>query len=309
MENCDCPLCHSNDFYALIQTPIMMMDHALNDEMQFVICQKCDFIYLHPRVPVQEIKHYYPPYYLSYQGAKAWGKYANIAEWGLKSELKKRLNMVKNSTQMAQGRLLDLGCGRPEFLLLFQNKTNWEVTGIDFDSSTWTDERFAELDLHEGEISAMNLSPFGKFDVITLWHYLEHDYNPGLTLRKLKELSHPATRLIIEVPNYDSLTRSRQKQYWQGFHTPRHTGVYTPATLAKMLQHNGWKVDKQYTYGSLDPFVLWWLGERERKMRKWNKSMEAEFPGFLLQKIISSPLFVLERFLSLGVQTTLAVPA
>lgn len=309
MENCLCPLCSANEFETLIHTPVMMMDNAQDAEIRFVICRKCDFIYLNPRVPVQDIKQYYPSYYLSYQGAKAWGKYARLAEFGFKSELRRRMKMVKNAIKTNQGRLLDLGCGRPDFLLLFQNKTNWQVTGIDFDSSTWQEERFAHLNLHEGEISAMNLNALGNFDVITLWHYLEHDYNPGLTLRKLKELSHPHTRLIIEVPNYDSLTSKIQKQYWQGFHTPRHTGVYTPATLAKMLQANGWKVKQQFTYGSLDPFVLWWLGERDRKKLKWNKSLEQEFLGFLFQKIISSPLFMLKRYLSLGVQTAIAVPA
>jgi 2-polyprenyl-3-methyl-5-hydroxy-6-metoxy-1,4-benzoquinol methylase len=288
---------------------MMMLDDAQQAEMRFVICRICDFIYLDPRVPVQEIKHYYPPYYLSYQGAKAWGKYARLAEWGLKIELRKRLKMVLKSTTKTQGRLLDLGCGRPEFLWYFQQCTNWEVEGIDFDSSAWHDKRFAHLKLYEGDITEMDLSALGKFDIITLWHYLEHDYNPALTLGRLKDMAHADTRLIIEVPNYNSLTRKWQNQYWQGFHTPRHTGVYTPETLAKMLQQHGWKIEKQYTYGSLDPFVLWWLGERERNKRLWNKSLEDEFPGFLFQKIISSPLFVLERFLSLGVQTTVAVPA
>ncbi|MFN4121859.1 MAG: class I SAM-dependent methyltransferase [Flavobacteriales bacterium] len=308
MENTSCPLCSAVEFDTLIHTPIMMKDDEQDAEMQFVICLNCDFIYFNPRVPVQKIKNYYPTYYLSYQGAKAWGKYARLVEFGLKRELKKRLKMVLKSTAKPHGRLLDLGCGRPEFLRQFQQSTHWEVTGIDFDSSAWQEERFAHLNLHEGDIAEMDLRAFGKFDVITLWHYLEHDYNPAHTLRRLKDVANAETHLIIEVPNYDSLTRKWQSKHWQGFHTPRHTGVYTPETLAKMLHNHGWKVKKQYTYGSLDPFVLWWLGEREKKKLNWNKSMESEFPKFLLQKLISSPLFSLERFISLGVQTTVAVP-
>jgi 2-polyprenyl-3-methyl-5-hydroxy-6-metoxy-1,4-benzoquinol methylase/rubredoxin len=309
MENCACPLCDKNDFELLIQTSVMMMDKAKDEKMQFVQCKNCDFIYLNPRIPIKEIQKYYPDYYLSYQGSKAWGKYAWLADIGLKGELNKRINMVKKFIQKPKGRLLDLGCGKPDFLSLFQKKWDWEVKGIDFDRSSWDDEKYRGLDLTEGDISEMNLAELGNFDMITLWHYLEHDYSPRDTLQKLKELSHPETRLIIEVPNYDSLTRKRQKEYWQGFHTPRHTGVYTPETLNKMLSQNGWKVKKQYSYGSLDPFVLWWLGERDRKQLLWNISLESEFMGFMMQKAMYSPLFSLQKYLSLGVQTVVAVPA
>ena len=284
----------------------MMVDDRPSEKMTFVQCSDCALIYLNPRIPADQIHAYYPEYYLSYLGPKDWGKYAWLAQIGAAQELRKRLNRVRKLVKSPAPRVLDLGCGKPEFLLALQQKWHWQGTGIDFDDSSWQDERYQALDLHIGDPAALDYGAMGKFDLITMWHYLEHDYAPGKTLEKLTAAAHDKTRLVIEVPNYQSWTRRWQGVYWEGFHTPRHTGVYTSATLKNMLETHGWVVERQFSYGSLDPFALWWMGERERKKLPWNKSMEDEFPGFMLKKIISAPLFALQGLISLGVQTVVA---
>ena len=137
--------------------------------------------------------------------------------------------------------------------------------GTDFTDSGWKDEpeRWKKLDLRVGDIHDPALE--GPVDVITMWHYLEHDYRPRRTLERLLDHSHGNTTLFIEVPNYRSLTRKWHGPWWEGYHSPRHTVVYEPSTMASTLQRSGWEPVKILSYGSLDPYTIHWMSKMERK--------------------------------------------
>jgi hypothetical protein len=139
-----------------------------------------------------------------------------------------------------------------------------------------------------------------------MWHALEHLYDPGASLRHLRAMATPATRLIIEVPNYDSLTRRRHGSRWAGFHTPRHTAAYTPATLRRLVERNGWRVQEQHACGTLHPHIIHWLGRQEIMRRSWRGSLQPRMIPFMLGRLVTSPITVLQRWLSLGVQTLIA---
>jgi SAM-dependent methyltransferase len=287
----------------------MMYDGDFRQDFQFVSCNACQFIYLNPRIAEQEIYQFYPNYYLSYRGAEAWGKYANMAQWGRKIELNKRIKLTKKYANSKHNRILDVGCGKPEYLYNLNHNLGWETVGIDFDTSAWNDERYKNIRLTRADTNSFDYAQLGQFDMITMWHYLEHDYKPAHTLKALLDVSKPSSKLIIEVPDYDSLSRKLQGMHWEGFHTPRHVSVFNHQSLQAMLEKNGWKVIRRLSYGSLDPYVLWWMGQREKKGLKWDKSLENEFPTFMMGKILSFPLTALEGFFRLGVQTLIATPA
>jgi 2-polyprenyl-3-methyl-5-hydroxy-6-metoxy-1,4-benzoquinol methylase len=78
--------------------------------------------------------------------------------------------------------ILDVGCGNPSFLNAIQKNLHADCTGIDFlimdgKNNFWKFKSFKS--------SIANFNPNQKFDVITLWHYLEHDYNLQETIEKL----------------------------------------------------------------------------------------------------------------------------
>ena len=64
---------------------------------------------------------------------------------------------------------------------------------------------------------------------------------------------------------------------------------------------------RQYQWGTLDPFLLWWLGEQDRLERPWGGSMQRRFLPFLMGKLAALPLTLCERWLPLGFQTAIAV--
>ena len=143
-------------------------------------------------------------------------------------------------------------------------------------------------------------------DLVTMWHVLEHDYDPLRTLGRLRQRCRAGGALLVEVPDFDSLTRRTQGRWWAGLHTPRHTAVYTRATLRALLERAGWRVERQDRYGTLDPYVLWWLGRQERVGRPLDGSLEQAFPGFLLGRMLALPVTALQRWLPLGIQVALA---
>ena len=272
----ECIVC-KNIKSTLLFTSTTMMHHS-NKKFNFFICRVCNLVFLNPRVPLNELKEYYTNYYLPYRGSFAWGKYEKLVSFTQHQIDLKRVKMInKYSCPNKDSIILDVGCGNPTFLETCSDFFNSSLFGIDFSDSGWKREkvRFNKLNLKVADVNSLNKN-FNP-DIISLWHYLEHDYYPNKTLKKLASISNINTRLYIEVPNYDSLSRKKYKQNWSGFHTPRHTFIFSPNNIEILLNNNGWQVDFIDLKGTLDPYILYWMSEMEIKGLDWSKSMENEF--------------------------------
>jgi 2-polyprenyl-3-methyl-5-hydroxy-6-metoxy-1,4-benzoquinol methylase len=283
--------------------------HPGPERFTFVRCRLCGLIYLSPRVTPAGLGEYYDASYLPHRGDAAWGRFARFAAEGQRRTDAARVRRTRRAVPLGpQAAVLDVGCGRPTFLEALARATGVRGTGLDFSDAGWVDDpgrwSAAGLTLVKGTVA--DGLPAGPFDLVTLWHALEHEYHPLATLRRLREVVRPGGGLLVEVPNFDSLTRRHHGSQWAGFHTPRHTAIYTPATLRAMLERAGWTVERQDTYGTLDPYVLWWLGRQERAERPLDGNLEAAFPGFILGKVLTLPLALAQRWVSLGVQVAVA---
>lgn len=307
---------------------------ALGDTFRFVRCEDCGLIYLNPRVEPEQLEVYYPDYYLPYRGPAAWGRFAGIAEKGLRITDRKRSRRVRRALRRVAEEsgdrklnVLDVGCGKPSFLAtLRDSRPELGLTGIDFVSSGWESEqghdrrepvhskavdsndRWHGLTLIEAEPADYEPEPGSEPDVITMWHYLEHDYTPRRTLEAMRKIAHPGTRLMIEVPDFNSLPRLLYGKNWEGYHAPRHTAIYTRNTLAAILEASGWEVIHYTTGGTLDMYALWWMSAMERRGIDWSSSMEPRFLPFMLGRILTAPLFTLAHIVPLGVQLVTARP-
>ena len=145
-------------------------------------------------------------------------------------------------------------------------------------------------------------------DVITMWHYLEHDYYPLENIRYLKSIAKATTTLIIEIPNFDSSSRKEFGENWSGWHTPRHLSLFSPDNVTLLLQKSGWKVSELHTFGTMDPYLLYWMSRMEQKGIKWDKNMEGEFCNFVLGMILFFPKKWMQKRSSLGIMTIIATP-
>lgn len=277
--------------------------HQKNDEQyNFKKCELCRSVFLSNPVQESVLGSYYSDNYLPYRGAAAWGKYSSFVAKSQKDLDSKRVKLVSDNTNNNKVfSILDVGCGNPSFLKAIKIKLDADCTGIDFSDNGWKQEKTTNIILHKSTIAAFN--PEQKFDIITLWHYLEHDYNLHETVEKLFSCLNSKGRLIIEVPDYDTILAKSQKQFWQGWHSPRHLTLFSKEGFRKLFSPDKWTIVEHKRYGTLDAFTLWWLGNMEKKSNDWSVSMEGEFWRLVFLKVITFPVFLLEKIIPMGIQT------
>ena len=75
-----------------------------------------------------------------------------------------------------------------------------------------------------------------------------------------------------------------------------------------LLDKSGWNVSQLLTYGTLNPYLLFWMSEVEQKGIQWNKNMENEFWDFVIGMLKFMPTKWNEKKLSLGIMTVIATP-
>lgn len=279
-----CIVCNSEEIKHLYRSCTMM--HDSKKKFNFFICKICNLVFLDPRPSLAELMNYYTDSYLPYRGPSAWGRYQKFALLSQKRLDARRLKILKeHSSPKRVKSILDIGCGKPTFLETCSRYFKCSLHGIDFSDNGWKKEqdRFKNLNLEVGSIDDIeaNLSP----DIISLWHFLEHDYYPNKTLSKLAKISKPETKLFIEVPNYESISRKKYRENWAGFHTPRHTFIFSPKNIEMLLNRNGWKVDLIDLKGTLNSYVLSWMSEMEIQGLDWKNSMENQFWDFVFNLV------------------------
>lgn len=304
-----CLACNATNKESFIQTSAMMHEHSPTS-YNFDRCTHCGLVFLNPRVSETALGKFYTSAYLPYRVEEAWGKYASFVKQDQLNIDKARVNRLKAHHQLTnQSRILDVGCGKPSFLACLRKQTNATLIGLDFSDEGWKNEpnTYGNIDLRIGEV--VDMEGEKPVDVITMWHYLEHDYNPQLHLKQLLGIAHAQTKLIVEVPNFDSYTRRRFGQHWAGYHTPRHTALYAPNNIELLLKNSGWEVEQVMTYGTLHPHTLHWMSRMEQQGIDWSASMENRFVGFVASMMFNAPFYMLQKYVSMGFMTIVARPS
>jgi 2-polyprenyl-3-methyl-5-hydroxy-6-metoxy-1,4-benzoquinol methylase len=200
-----------------------------------VRCLGCSLVYLNPRPSPDRIGIYYPPnYQATMLSLLARGETNLIARLGFGMVRRRR-------TPSAKGvRLLDVGCSNGAYLAAMREK-GWDVEGVESDGDAVEYARNSRrLKVTQGDVEdALGELPPNKFDVVTMWHVLEHAFDPAAALKQIHRVLKPGGVLMLEVPNYASPLVSLFKRYWFPMDIPRHLYQFTPATLKTMLSKAG----------------------------------------------------------------------
>jgi SAM-dependent methyltransferase len=120
----------------------------------------------------------------------------------------------------------------------------WEVHGVEVapELAQHAREEF-NLDVSTGPAEvALPRFPNDHFDVVSMWHVLEHLFDPSWVLAEVYRILKPGGRLMLEVPNFHSLSRFILRTYWFPLELPRHLYHFTPQTLQAMLTKGGFRV-------------------------------------------------------------------
>lgn len=238
MEFVNCALCGLNETKELFEGKDFM--HGLSREFNLVQCENCGLVYVNPRPSQKQITGFYPEEYAAHQRYRIKKKhYPRLRK--IAKKILRRGTKVKLKFQ-GEGKILDIGCGSGKFLCNLK-EAGWKCYGVE--PSEVASKRARELGLNvlTGDIlSAAYSQDF--FDVIVLNHTLEHLPNPNEVLREINRILKPDGLLRIYIPNIQSLAAKIFGRYWFNLDVPRHIYHYTPYTLKKILEKNGFKVRK-----------------------------------------------------------------
>lgn len=203
-------------------------------------CRHCGLVYVtNPIDESQLTKLYTEEYYLELEGAEYSPGSANLNLRRLFWFNRQRLNSIEGIKK--PGRLLDVGCG-PGFFLASAQKRGWEVAGLDISTKA---EAFARrrfgLDIAVCQPEQAEF-PRESFDLITMWHVLEHMPHPLVTLRKAYELLKPDGLLLVQVPNVNSLPARMKRARFSEFSGPKfHRYYFSLTSLTELLRVAGFR--------------------------------------------------------------------
>ena len=271
-------------------------------DFRFVRCDACGLAYQNPRVDLQHIKDYYDDEYIAHRKKTNWGILTWFYNYAMDKHDREKDKLIRKYVSLSEdSELLDVGCGAGTFLTRMRERYGATVTGVDFkDLSSLPG--FDAIDFRCGLFYEQELGE-NRFDLVTMWHFLEHDYDPLRTLAEARRSLKPDGRLVIEVPRLDSVSSRIFRERWPGLQAPQHTVLYDRNMLLKFIEKAQMEVVDYLPYGSFPPYFYLFAGVAF-KLRK-GKGIDlarAVYPYFLGQ-LLMSPVLLFERKLNLAMQT------
>jgi 2-polyprenyl-3-methyl-5-hydroxy-6-metoxy-1,4-benzoquinol methylase len=143
----------------------------------------------------------------------------------------------------APGRWLDIGCGRG-LVLATAREAGWETYGLEFSEDSAHHARdVLGLDVRTGDIEDAGFHE-GTFDVITIWHVLEHLECPAATIRACSRLLKHGGTLALAIPNFESLQAILSGRYWFHLDIPYHLFHFSTPNIVRLLEQTGFRVER-----------------------------------------------------------------
>ena len=200
--------------------------------------EQYDMLKTVPKPNLEDLPKYYESGdYISHSDKKV-GLLSMIYQFVRNFTLKNKVKIIE-VFQPQKGFLLDIGAGTGHFLDL-ANKKGWKVTGIEPNEGAKNVALKKNIDFADQIESLENNS----FDVITMWHVLEHVPNLEEQISQLKRVLKPNGTLLIAVPNFNSFDAKYYKQYWAGFDVPRHLWHFSKRAIHQLFEPQKMKVVK-----------------------------------------------------------------
>lgn len=242
-EDSPCPLCEADAPSLVLEAPDATPAEEPGKWFAVVRCERCGIAYTNPRPSPECIGRFYPIDYRPHRRPRKME--ASRPARPFWSRLFGRPCNERRGTLPWHGfgRLLDFGCGGGSFLKRMADQ-GWNVTGLDAAVGAVREVQ-DELGLNAlvGSLPHPDLRP-GSFDVVTMWHSLEHVHQPLEILREAHRLLVPGGKLVVATPNMESLPFHWFGQSWFGLDLPRHLTHFTPKSLREMLETAGFAVEQ-----------------------------------------------------------------
>jgi 2-polyprenyl-3-methyl-5-hydroxy-6-metoxy-1,4-benzoquinol methylase len=249
-------------------------DHSVSGEtFQLIHNEQFEMLETFPQPIEQNLESYYETVdYISHTDTRR-NLLENVYHIVRKITLRNKVNLINKNCKNGKS-LLDIGCGTGDFLLAAE-KNGWNVCGIEpNDNARDIANKKIKNQVYDAnkifELEAQN------FDVITLWHVLEHLPNLEKQIENFKRLLKPNGTLIIAVPNFKSYDAKYYKSNWAAYDVPRHLWHFSKTAISELFLKENLTVvnirpmlfdsfyvsllSEKYKTGSMKPLNAFWRG-------------------------------------------------
>ena len=267
------------------QTYLTIKDHSVSGEtFDLIKNSEFDILETSPQPKGDKLLDYYKSEdYISHTNTKR-NLFEKAYHFVRQIALKRKLKLI-NSFQTHEKHLLDIGCGTGDFLETAKNN-GWQITGIEpSDNAREIANKKTNNSVYKIE-QLLKLEP-NSFDVISLWHVLEHLPNLDEHIKIFKRLLKSNGRLVIAVPNYKSFDALYYKSFWAAFDVPRHLWHFSKTGIQKLFAQESFDVEKiepmkfdafyvcllseKYKSGFMNPIKAFWVGFKSNTRAKQTK--------------------------------------
>ncbi len=233
-----CLVCNSQEFQDYFITDDFFVSGKTFPVLK---CHKCGFVFTQDIPAADEIGPYYKSEdYISHSNTQK-GLVNKIYHSIRNIMLERKYRLING---LIKGKdLLDIGCGTGYFPHFMQHK-GYSVSGMEMDSDA---RKFALENFGLSVYSPENLltkTLEKKYDVITLWHVLEHLHEADKYMEWIISALKDDGVLILALPNCDSFDAGFFKGHWAAYDVPRHLWHFTPESLENYITKCGFKLEK-----------------------------------------------------------------
>jgi len=214
-----------------------------------------DMLITHPQPSLENLGKYYESEdYISHTDNKR-SLFEKLYHFIKSIALKNKLNLI-NSLQPNKGRILDIGAGTGDFLSVAKND-GWQTIGVE------PSDRAKAIAKNKGVSFVEQTSELENhsFDVISMWHVLEHVPDLDKQIKELKRLLKPTGTLIIAVPNFKSFDAKHYGKFWAAFDVPIHFWHFSKTAIKLLFEKEEMKLEKVLPM-KFDSFYVSLLSEK-----------------------------------------------
>lgn len=211
---------------------IDVKDHSISKE-SFELFEDSEYELLktNPFPELSELGKYYESEdYISHTDGSR-NLFEKVYQTVKKKTLNDKISWIK-SFKKSTISILDIGCGTGDFLFRAKEE-GWKVFGFEPNEKAKAISKSKNINL----IDDLDSYQKHSFDVITMWHVLEHVPDLDKQIKQIKTLLKPDGLLIIAVPNYKSYDASFYKSDWAAYDVPRHLWHFSKTSIKKIFQN------------------------------------------------------------------------
>lgn len=254
---------------------LTVKDHSVSKEtFDLYYDETLDMLITHPQPSLDNLGKYYESEdYISHTDNKR-SFFEKLYHLIKSRALKNKLNLV-NSLQSNKGALLDIGVGTGDFLTVAKNN-GWQTKGIEPSQKAKAIAIRKGISFVEQTLELENNS----YDIITMWHVLEHVPNLEAQIKELKRVLKPNGTILIAVPNFKSYDAKHYGKFWAAYDVPIHFWHFSKTAIKLLFQKEEMKLEKVLPM-KFDSFYVSLLSEKY-------KSGKMNYPKAFLIGLLSN---------------------